>query len=85
ATVLSAENHRAIYVPEGCAHGFLTLADESEVFYQISDPHVPGVGRGLRWNDPLLRIPWPEPVRMISERDRAYPDFQPAVTEEVAR
>jgi dTDP-4-dehydrorhamnose 3,5-epimerase len=74
---LSAENHRALYVPEGFAHGFLTLTDQSEVCYQMSEFYAPQAARGLRWNDPLLAIAWPEPVAVISERDRTYPDFRP--------
>ena len=73
--VLSAENHRAVYVPEGFAHGFLTLADSSEVLYQISEFHEPSAARGVRWNDPAFGIAWPEPITVISERDRNYPDY----------
>ena len=74
---LSADNHHALYVPEGFAHGFLTLTDESEVFYQMSEFYTPEAARGLRWNDPQLAIDWPGPVVVISERDRTYPDFLP--------
>jgi dTDP-4-dehydrorhamnose 3,5-epimerase len=74
---LSADNHRALYIPEGFAHGFLTLTDQSEVFYQMSQFYAPASARGLRWNDPLVRIDWPAPVAVIAERDRTYPDFQP--------
>jgi dTDP-4-dehydrorhamnose 3,5-epimerase len=74
-TTLSAENRIAVYVPEGCAHGFLTLADSTEVHYQISVPYAPGAARGVRWNDPAFGISWPSPVTVISERDRTYPDF----------
>ena len=63
-------------MPEGFAHGFLTLTDESEVFYQMSEFYAPQAARGLRWNDPLLAIAWPGPVAVISERDRTYPDFR---------
>lgn len=76
-SVLTAENHRALYVPEGFAHGFLTLTDQSEVSYQMSEYYAPDAARGLRWNDPMISIPWPEPVVVISDRDRSYPDFQP--------
>jgi dTDP-4-dehydrorhamnose 3,5-epimerase len=72
---LSAENHRALYVPEGCAHGFLTLTDDSEVFYQMTEFYAPESARGLRWNDPAVAIEWPGPVVVISERDRTYPDY----------
>ena len=73
---LSAENRLALYVPEGCAHGFLTLEDDSEVLYQISEFWVPEAGRGLRWNDPAFRIEWPREVVLIHERDRTYADFE---------
>jgi len=79
--VLSEDNHRALYVPEGCGHGFLTLTDKSEVFYQMSQYYEPTAGRGLRWNDPSLGIQWPEAVRVISERDRTYPDLQRVLEE----
>jgi dTDP-4-dehydrorhamnose 3,5-epimerase len=74
---LSAENRRALYVPEGCAHGFLTLADDSEVHYQISQPYMPQAARGVRWNDPAFGITWPGDVVVINERDCSYPDFRP--------
>jgi dTDP-4-dehydrorhamnose 3,5-epimerase len=77
ATVLSAENRHSLYVPEGCAHGFLTLTDESEVLYQMSEFYHPEAGRGVRWNDPAFQIVWPEKVEVISERDGNYPDFEP--------
>ncbi len=64
-----------LYVPEGFAHGFQTLADETEVCYQMSEFYAPSSARGFRWNDPMFGIEWPEPVRVISERDRSYPDF----------
>jgi dTDP-4-dehydrorhamnose 3,5-epimerase len=75
ATVLSAENRHMLYVPEGCGHGFLTLEDASEVFYQMSEFYHPESARGVRWNDPAFQISWPEKVEVISDRDRTYPDF----------
>ncbi|HEX8243788.1 MAG TPA: dTDP-4-dehydrorhamnose 3,5-epimerase, partial [Longimicrobium sp.] len=60
---LSAANRRALYVPEGCAHGFQTLADASEVFYQISVPYAAESARGVRWNDPAFGITWPAAER----------------------
>ena len=73
---LTAENRRMIYVPEGCAHGFQTLADDSEVYYQISTPHAPEAARGVRWNDPAFAIVWPRADRrIVSPRDLGYPDF----------
>lgn len=73
---LTATNRRALHIPEGCAHGFLTLEDETEVFYQISEFYRPEAARGVRWNDPAFAIVWPETVEVISDRDRAYPDFE---------
>lgn len=72
---LSADNRRMLYVPEGFAHGFLTLEDATEVFYQISELYSPESQRGFRWDDPAFGIVWPEAVQVISERDRTYPDF----------
>lgn len=72
---LSAENRLALYVPQGCAHGFLTLADEVEISYLISVPHEPGAARGVRFDDPAFGILWPEEIIVINDRDRTYPDF----------
>jgi dTDP-4-dehydrorhamnose 3,5-epimerase len=72
--ILSAENRRMLYVPEGCAHGFLTLEDNTEVAYQMSEFYVPQASRGVRWDDPAFGIRWPGEVRVIAERDRTYPD-----------
>ncbi|MFT4039954.1 MAG: dTDP-4-dehydrorhamnose 3,5-epimerase [Thermomicrobiales bacterium] len=72
---LTAENRRALFIPAGCAHGFQTLAPDTEVFYQMSHAFVPGASRGVRWDDPALGIVWPEGTRLISERDRAWPDL----------
>ena len=76
AAVLSASNHRMIYVPEGCAHGFLTLEDQTEVVYQMSEFYNPESSRGARWNDPAFQIAWPENIEVISERDRTYQNFE---------
>lgn len=70
---LSAENGRSLYIPKGFAHGFQTLVDETDVLYLISYAYVPGVGAGLRHDDPAFGIPWPLPVSVISERDRTWP------------
>lgn len=70
---LSAANHRSLFVPENCAHGYVTLTDGAEVQYQISTPYRPDATRGYRWNDPTLAIDWPVPVRRISARDAALP------------
>jgi dTDP-4-dehydrorhamnose 3,5-epimerase len=75
AVLLTAENRRILYTPEGFAHGFLTLEDHTEVFYQMSEFYAPQSARGFRWNDPLFRIKWPSGIRVISDRDRSYPDF----------
>ena len=73
--LLTADNRRLLYVPEAFAHGFLTLEDNTEVFYQMSEFHAPDYARGFRWNDPAFGIEWPSEVQVISDRDRNYPDF----------
>jgi dTDP-4-dehydrorhamnose 3,5-epimerase len=73
AVELSAANRRALYVPKGFAHGFLTLSAASEVLYMISVPHAPGFGRGIRWDDPAIGIAWPHAPAVISARDAALP------------
>lgn len=75
-TELSAENHYALYIPRDFAHGFQTLTDDAEILYQMSDPFVPGSGRGVRWSDPAFGITWPNSDRLILERDNEYFDFQ---------
>lgn len=72
-TELTAENQRALYIPRGCAHGFVTLTDGADVAYQFSEPHRPGLEIGLRWNDPEVAVDWPLLPDIISERDRALP------------
>jgi len=74
AAELTAANQRALFVPEGFAHGFQTLADDSEVFYQMSAAYRAGAGRGLRWDDPELAIRWPHAqTRTVSARDQSWP------------
>ena len=73
AEELDGDRLSSMYVPEGFAHGFLTLADDSLVLYQISTPHEPGHARGIRWDDPQLAIDWPRAPAVISEADRAWP------------
>lgn len=73
--VLSADNRRMLYIPEGFAHGFQTLQNDTEVFYQMSQFYSPEHARGVRWNDPAFGIEWPAGERIIIERDRTYPDF----------
>jgi len=70
---LSAENRRALYVPEMFAHGYLALTDGAEVFYTASEFYTPGVEAGLRFDDPALAIKWPIPVEIVSEKDQAWP------------
>ena len=77
AKELSARNRRSVYVPPGIAHGFQTLSDEAELFYQISQPFAAALAQGVRWDDPAFDIAWPEPVSSLSNRDRHYPDFRP--------
>lgn len=72
---LSADNHRAVYIPKQFAHGFLTLEDKSEVSYHMSEFYSPASARGFRWDDPALKIAWPEPILVISEKDRTWPAF----------
>jgi len=76
AVTLTAPKHNMIYIPEGCGHGFMTLEDDIEIFYQMSEFYTPEAGRGVRWDDPAFQIEWPGEVRVISERDRTYPDFE---------
>ena len=71
--VLDADERRALYVPEGCAHGYLTLSDHTEVSYQVSAFYAPESEAGLRWNDPCLAIEWPAAVHAISDKDAAWP------------
>lgn len=72
---LSARNGNMLYIPQGFAHGFQTLEDNSEVFYQMSQFYAPEYARGVRWDDPAFGIKWPPAERTILERDRTYPDF----------
>jgi dTDP-4-dehydrorhamnose 3,5-epimerase len=77
---LSADDGRALFVPQGCAHGFQTLVDGAEVLYQISTPYVPEAARGVRWDDPAFGIEWPPAPpggRTMAPRDAGYPDFAP--------
>lgn len=73
---LNHDNKKMIFVPEGFAHGFLTLDDETEVFYLMSEFYSPGSGRGIRWNDPAFNIHWPEEIAVISEKDKNWPDYK---------
>lgn len=75
AVELDADSRNAVYVPPGVAHGFLTLEDDCEVHYAMSEFHAPEAGRGARWDDPAFGVVWPLPVTVVSDRDRAWPDF----------
>lgn len=81
---LTQQNRLAVYVPCGFGHGFQTLADHTEVYYQMSQFYSPEHARGFRWDDPLIAIPWPRPIACISERDRTYPDLKPEALAENA-
>jgi len=72
---LSAENRRMLYVPKGFAHGFQTLEDETEVFYQMSEFYYLECAFGVRWNDAIFEIEWPINSPILSEKDRTYPDY----------
>ena len=74
---LSARNRKMLYIPEEFAHGFQTLEDDTEVFYQMSQFYSAEHSRGVRWDDPAFGISWPSGERIIIERDRTYPDFRP--------
>ena len=77
AVELSADNGRAVLIPAGVAHGFLTLEPDTDVLYQIDRPYAPGRERGVRWNDPAFAVAWPKAPAVISERDAAYADYAP--------
>lgn len=74
---LSAENHRALFLPPYVAHGFQTLTDNTEILYQISGPYVPTSEQNFRWNEPGFGIEWPLPVTVISEKDASWPLLAP--------
>lgn len=72
---LSADNHSALYIPHGFAHGFQTLTDDAEVHYQMSEAYHPAAARGVRWNDPAFGIAWPILPPILSDQDASRPDF----------
>lgn len=74
---LSAHNGRALYIPAGIAHGFQTLEDDTELYYHMGEFYDPSLSDGFRWNDPAFGIHWPVANPILSEKDAAYPDFQP--------
>jgi dTDP-4-dehydrorhamnose 3,5-epimerase len=75
ALELDAEAMNAVFVPPGCAHGFLTLQPDTDILYQISPPYEAGHGRGARWNDPAFAIPWPAEPALMDPRDACWPDW----------
>jgi len=75
SVLLNEENRLMLYVPPGFAHGFQTMTDNAEVFYQMSQLYSPEHARGVRWNDPVFGIQWPDDKRIIIDRDLNYPDF----------
>ncbi len=75
---LTAENRRMMYVPKGFAHGFITLADDTEAFYFVDEFYAPDRERGVRWDDPKFKIAWPVAPVVLSDKDRAHRDFDPA-------
>ncbi len=76
AIELSSDNHKMIFIPEGFAHGFQTLTDNTELFYQMSEFFSPEYARGVRWNDPEFNINWPEKISIISEKDKSLGFFE---------
>ena len=74
---MTADNRKMLYIPEGFAHGFLTLEDNTEALYLVSEFYTPGLERGVRWDDPKFNIKWPFAPEIISEKDRNHPDFNP--------
>ena len=75
AVELSAENRRAIYIPRGFAHGYQTLENDTEAFYQVTNFYAPGAEKGLRYDDPAIGLSWPMPINEISEKDKNWPSF----------
>jgi dTDP-4-dehydrorhamnose 3,5-epimerase len=76
ALELTADNYTMFYVPEDFAHGFITLVDNTEITYQVSQFYTPGCEKGIRFNDPTFNIEWPLDVSVISDKDRNWPDFE---------
>lgn len=74
---LTAANYKQLYVPEGFAHGFITLEDDTETFYQVSEYYHPEAEKGVRYDDPTFEIKWPISVEVISDKDKTWPNFQP--------
>ena len=77
STELTAKNGRLLYIPQGVAHGFQTLEDNTTVYYMISQEYAPQYARGVRWNDPALNIKWPISEAIVSQKDKNWPDYKP--------
>jgi dTDP-4-dehydrorhamnose 3,5-epimerase len=75
AVTLTDDNDRMVFIPEGVFHGFLTLEDNTEVFYQMSEFYSPDCAAGYRWDDPAFDIQWPAPIRIVSDKDQSWPDY----------
>lgn len=78
---LTDENYRMLYVPRGFAHGFVTLTDNVEVTYLVSESYAPGSERGVRYDDPAFKIEWPVEIQVVSDKDSSWPDFAPSCIE----
>jgi len=78
AAELDADAGNALFIPAGCAHGFITLRDDSEISYLMGAAYDPSLARGVRWNDPAFGIQWPAAPAIITERDARYRDFERA-------
>ncbi len=74
---LTQDNYKMLYVPEGFAHGFITLTDNAEVYYNVTQFYTPGAEAGIRFNDPLFAIKWPVEPAVVSEKDKSHPDYSP--------
>jgi dTDP-4-dehydrorhamnose 3,5-epimerase len=72
---LSEDNFRTLYIPKGMAHGFQTLVDNTEVFYQMTQKYMPEFGKGIRWNDTTFNIKWPNKSHIVSNKDNEYDDY----------
>ena len=73
---LSEDNHKMLYIPKGFAHGFQTMEDNSEIFYQMSEFFMPEYSSGIKWNDPAFEVAWPLPISIISKKDLSYSNFK---------
>lgn len=74
---LTEDNYKMVYVPENFAHAFITLTDNCEVYYLVTNPYTPNAEGGIRFDDPLFNVQWPVPVEVVSDKDKSFPDFRP--------